>query len=59
MHKGDEVMPLKKGKSKKVIAENIKEMRESGHSQAQAVAAALRTAEVPKKSKKSKKRRKK
>ena len=34
-------MPLHKGKSKKVIGENIKEMEESGHSKAQSVAAAL------------------
>lgn len=34
-------MPLHKGKSKKVISENIREMRESGHPQAQSVAAAL------------------
>lgn len=34
-------MPLKKGKGKKVISENIREMMESGHPQVQAVAAAL------------------
>ena len=33
-------MPLKKGKSKKVMKQNIKEMIHSGHSQKQAVAAA-------------------
>lgn len=37
-------MPLKKGKSKKVVSENIREMKASGHPQAQAVAAALDTA---------------
>jgi hypothetical protein len=37
-------MPLKKGKSKKVISSNIREMVNSGHPQAQAVAAALNTA---------------
>ena len=50
-------MPLSKGKSKKVIGKNIKEMEESGHSKAQSVAAALTTArksgtKIPKKGKK-------
>jgi hypothetical protein len=39
-------MPLKNGKSKKTIASNIREMK-AGHPQKQAVAAALRTAGVP------------
>jgi hypothetical protein len=33
-------MPLKKGKSKKVLSENIAEMRRSGHPEKQSVAAA-------------------
>ncbi len=37
-------MPLHKGKSKKVIGENIREMEESGHPKKQAIAAALSTA---------------
>ena len=37
-------MPLKRGKSKRVISENIREMVRSGHPQKQAVAAALDTA---------------
>lgn len=47
-------MPLKKGKSKKAIRANIKEMVHSGHPQKQAVAAALSQArksgaKIPKK----------
>ena len=34
-------MPLKAGKSKKVVSENIKEMRKSGYPEKQAVAASL------------------
>lgn len=37
-------MPLKKGKSKKVIASNIREMERAGHPHKQAVAAALNQA---------------
>lgn len=37
-------MPLKHGKSKKVIRENISEMEKSGHKKSQAIAAALNEA---------------
>jgi hypothetical protein len=37
-------MPLKKGKSKKTISSNIKEMRNAGYPAKQAVAASLSTA---------------
>ena len=37
-------MPLKKGKSKKTMAENIREMVKAGHPVKQAVAAAYRQA---------------
>lgn len=37
-------MPLKKGKSKKVISSNIREMVKSGYPKKQAVAASLDTA---------------
>lgn len=37
----DKFMPMKKGKSKKVISSNIKEMIEAGHPQKQAIAASL------------------
>ncbi len=50
-------MPLKKGKSKKTIGRNIREMEKSGHPHKQAVAAALDQArrsgaKIPKKGKK-------
>ena len=37
-------MPLSKGKNKKTIGKNIKEMEESGHSRAQSIAASLNEA---------------
>lgn len=37
-------MPLKKGKSRKVVSANIKEMMHAGYKQSQAVAASLKKA---------------
>lgn len=34
-------MPLKKGKSKKVVSENISELRHAGYPQKQAIAIAM------------------
>lgn len=50
------IIPLLKGKSKKIISENIKEMEESGHPRKQSIAAALSQARksgarIPKKKK--------
>ncbi len=42
-------MPLKAGKSNKVVSSNIREMVKAGHPQKQAVAAAMRKAGRPKK----------
>ena len=52
-------MPLSKGKSKKVIGKNIKEMEASGHPRKQAIAASLNEArksgaKIPKKGSKKK-----
>ena len=42
-------MPLKAGRSRKVISDNIRDMVAAGHPQAQAVAASLRTAGIKRK----------
>lgn len=47
-------MPLKKGKSKAVISENISELRHSGRPQDQSVAIAMKEAGKSKKKRKGK-----
>ena len=49
-------MPLKKGKSKKTVSSNIREMMKAGHSQKQSVAAAMKTAGKSKSKKKKTKK---
>lgn len=44
-------MPLKKGKSKAVVSENISELRNSGRPEKQAVAIAMSEAGIKKKKK--------
>jgi hypothetical protein len=51
-------MPLVKGKSKKVIGENIKELRNSGYPERQSIAIAMSEAGKSKKAKNGKKKRK-
>ena len=52
-------MPLKRGRSKKIISENIREMMHAGHPQNQAIAAAMDQAGMTKKKrmKRNKRRR--
>jgi hypothetical protein len=47
-------MPLKKGKSKKVIGNNISELRRSGYPEKQSVAIAMNKAGKSKKAKRAK-----
>jgi len=49
-------MPLKKGKSSKVVSSNISELVHSGYPQRQAIAISLNKAGKSKKQKKGKKR---
>lgn len=49
-------MPLKRGSSKKVVSNNIAEMRKAGHPEKQAVAASLSNARKSKRGKRTAKR---
>lgn len=55
--KRKKIMPLKKGKSKKTISENIRREMHAGKKQSQAIAIAMSVAGKSKKKKKKKKRR--
>jgi hypothetical protein len=50
-------MPLKKGKSRKVVSRNISELRHSGYPQKQAIAIALSQAGLSYRDKRSHRRR--
>ena len=50
-------MPLKKGRSNKVVSENIRELMHSGRPQKQAIAIAMREAGKPKPKKKKGKKK--
>ena len=49
-------MPLKSGKSKKVVSENISELRHSGYPEEQSIAIAMSKAGKSRKDKKGKKK---
>jgi hypothetical protein len=48
-------MPLKQGKGKKIVSENIAELRHSGYPQQQSIAIALKEAGLARKKKKQSK----